>query len=227
MGAFVAGRCSVPPVAGPSRDSLALAREADSLRAVIRQALSDVNKSQDLARVADSALRFADSLRRARRGAALPPRPGPATPPDSVLPLLWERVDSLESHLTQAEAEADSALGAAYRYRAAHRQAVEAASRLIAQATSAEGRLNQAAVRIADLEGDLRSARNGVRLGLAVDGVAGGEGAVLLGGGTIGARRTVLGLEGEASLTAGWGASVTPRGTATGPGVGIRVGVTF
>lgn len=228
VGAFLAGRCSAPPVAGPSRDSLALVAAADSLRTTLDSTRTLLTVAAEAAARGASALRVVDSLRRARRGATLPPRPGPATPPDSVLPFLWERVDSLESHLVQAEAEADSATAAAYRYRDAHRQAVEAASILIAQATSAEGRLNQAAVQIGRLEGQLRRQRNGVRVGLAVDGVAAGDGWAVLAGPVVAARRTVLGIETEASLTAGWGVGGRiGEAPATGPGVGLRVAVTF
>lgn len=221
--AFLAGRCSAVPAAGPSRDSLALVAAAESLRAARATAAAALVRADSLAVRADSALAFADRSRRARHGVPLPPRPGPSVPSDSAVPMLWERVDSLESQLARAEVELDSATASARRYRDAHRGAVEAASLSFTGMMVAEGRLNQAAVRIGDLEGDLRAARSGTRWGLAVTVVAEPEGWAAVAGPQVVARRTVLGIEAEASLTAGWNAG--PSGSGPGAAVTLRVGI--
>ncbi len=221
--AFLAGRCSVVPAAGPSRDSLALVAAAEDLRAMRATAAAALARADSLDALADSALAFADRSRRARHGVPLPPRPGPSVPPDAALPMLWERVDSLESQLARAEVELDSATASARRYREAHRGAVEAASLSFTGMMVAEGRLNQAAVRIGDLEGDLRAARGGTRWGLAATAVAAPHGWAAVAGPQVVARRTVLGIEAEASLTAGWSAG--PAGSGPGAAVTLRVGI--
>jgi hypothetical protein len=191
-------QCHGRPTAGPSRDSLKVIELRDSLRIARARADSLIASSQATAERAGAALAVAESLRalRAHRAPALP------APPDSAPEAIqwWkDRVDTLGVWLSQCGAEADSGRSAALTYRAAHREAVLAASVLTGQLVYAEGHLNQVAARLGELEARNRKLSpwhlgmtGGAVGGVDTQGLFAGPG--LCGGATLRVRIPLIGL---------------------------------
>lgn len=135
---------------GPSRDSLALAAFADSLTVSRATAAAALQRADSLAGLAD-ALTARIAARRALRPRVDTVVVAPADTAEALA--FWHgRADTLAIQYGACEADADSLLLAGAAYRASHRECVQAAAILTEQVISAEGRLNVAASRIADLE---------------------------------------------------------------------------
>lgn len=222
--------CEAPP-AGPSRDSLALVRTADSLHAAQAQLahLPELVQTAVDSAVADT-LRFY-ALRRPHPGAPSPP------PAADSMDLAGQRAAARYWRERAGRAEVLNDTAAAMLARGAVRLTDLRDSVLLATADlrrtlrAAEAEVRKGAARIGKLTADVREARaaDRFRLGLGADlSLVPGVATLVAGGQVTTRRRLWLGGELEASAVGGIGVAATSADSLrTGLGGAARLSITF